>query len=95
MSEEKKAAINPIEKLGDNTTHDTIPDFESGKGYYWMKQVYQARVNGASQNLPFKERKGLAERSFFEQVDRRLSRTSMVVGIAFDRQGKRIREENT
>jgi hypothetical protein len=89
----KNIGINPIEKLGDTTSHDTVPDFESGKGYYWMKQSYQARVNGALGNLPRKPRRTLAERSFFEAVDRRLSRSTAIVNIEFDGQGKRIKEK--
>jgi hypothetical protein len=83
---------NNIENLGDDTSHSTTPDFESAKGYYWMKQSYQARINGAVDNLPRRERKSLAERSFYGAVDRRLSRSTTIVNISFDRQGKRIRE---
>ena len=83
---------NFVEKLGDNTSHDTVPDFESGRGYYWMKQTYQARINGWGLSPPRLERRTLAERSFFSAVDRKLSRTSASVNIAFDEQGKRIRE---
>ena len=68
------------------------PDFESAKGYYWMKQVYEARKAKATGNLPYKPRRTLAERSFYGAVDRRLSRNSTVVGIAFDSQGRRIHE---
>lgn len=81
---------NYVQELGDTTSKDTTPDFEGGRGYYWMKQVYQARRNGASQNLPYRERKGLAEQSFFDAVDKRLSRSSTVVNISFDEQGRRI-----
>jgi hypothetical protein len=83
---------NHIQQLGDNTTKDTKPDFESGRGYYWMKQTYQARINGTSIPLPRKPRRTLAEKSFFEAVDTRLSRSSTVVNIQFDKEGKRIRE---
>lgn len=74
------------------TTKDTVPDFDSAKGYYWMKQSYQARVNGATDNLPRRMRKNKAEQSFFSAVDRRLSRSSTIVNIQFDKNGKRIRE---
>lgn len=84
--------INIVQELGDKTSHSTTPDFESGKGYYWMKQVKQAQVNGASGNLPRKPRRTLAEHSFFDAVDRRLSRQSFTVGIAFDENGKRVKE---
>jgi hypothetical protein len=86
--------MNKIEKLGDNTSKSTVPDFESGKGYYWMKQSYQARINGTSIPLPRKPRRTLAERSFYGAVDRRLSRSSTSVDISFDKNGKRIKEEN-
>jgi len=84
---------NYVQQLGDNTSHDTIPDFEKGRGYYWMKQMYQARMNGVHPKtpLPRKPRNSLAEYSFFSAVDRRLSRTSTVVNISFDKDGKRIR----
>lgn len=83
---------NPVQKLGDKTSHSTVPDFEGGRGYYWMKQVYQARKNGATGNLPRKPRRTQAEKSFFAQVDRRLSRTTTTVNISFDENGRRIRE---
>ena len=68
----------------------STPDFESEKGYYWMKQVYHARAAGVEGNLPYKPRRTLAERSFYDAVDRRLSRSSTVVNIEFDAQGRRI-----
>ena len=75
--------------LGDNTSHDVKPDFESGRAYYWMKQVKAAKKAGTK--LPYKKRKGLAEESFFKQVDARLSRETFTVGISFDENGKIIR----
>ena len=57
-----------------------------------MKQVHAARAAGATGNLPRRERSNLAERSFFEAVDRRLSRSSTVVSISFDKNGKRVHE---
>jgi hypothetical protein len=84
---------NYVQELGDTTTKDTKPDFESSKGYYWMKQSYQARKNGAVGNLPHRKRQGLAEESFFSAVDKRLSRSSTVVNISFDKEGKRIHED--
>lgn len=83
---------NQVQKLGDNTSRSTVPDFEGGRGYYWMKQVYQARINGATSNLPRKPRRTQAEKAFFAQVDQRLSRTSTTVNIAFDKNGRRIWE---
>lgn len=88
----------PVNKLGDNTSHNVKPDFDSGRGYYWMKQIYEAkkaRERGESVNLTaYKPRKGLAENSFFSQVDRRLSRNSFTIGISFDKNGKRIKEND-
>ena len=81
---------NVVQELGDSTSREVKPDFDSAKGYYWMKQVRQAQINGATGNLPRKPRRGLAETSFFEQVDRRLSRQSFSVDIAFDKEGRRI-----
>jgi hypothetical protein len=81
-----------IEKLGDDTSHDVKPDFESGKGYYWMKQTMQAQKHGWLLDPPRKPRRTLKERSFFDAVDKRLSRSSSVVNISFDEEGKRIKE---
>lgn len=78
--------------MSDYTSRDTVPDFDGAKGYYYMKQVYQARKNGAEKNLPRAPRRTPAEKSFFESVDRRLSRSSTVVSISFDKEGKRIKE---
>ena len=82
-----------LEKSGDTTSHTTVPDFESGKGYYWMRQTYQAKHHGWNLAPPRKHRQGLAEQSFFRAVDRRLSRSSTSVTIAFDKEGKRIHDE--
>ncbi len=81
---------NYVQQLGDSTSRDVRPDFDSAKGYYWMKQVRQAQINGATGNLPRKPRGSLAESSFFGQVDRRRSRQSFSPGIAFDASGRRI-----
>ena len=83
---------NIIGQLGDNTTHDVKPDFDSGKGYYWMKQVKAIQEQGSNVPIPRKPRKSLAERSFFDQVDKRLSRKSFTIGVRFDKAGKRIPE---
>jgi hypothetical protein len=83
--------VNVIESKGDNTSHEVKPDFESAKGHYWMKMVSDARQNGALCNLPRKPRHTLKERSFFAQVDKRLSRKSYVGGVSFDQEGKIIR----
>jgi hypothetical protein len=70
-----------------------VPDYESGKGYYWMKQVHAARASGTTGNLPRKPRRGKAATDFFNQVDRRLSRQNFTVNIRFDADGKRIHDE--
>jgi len=83
-----------VKEPGDTTSHDVRPDFDSGRGYYWMKQVREAReaeARGEPVYLPRKPRKGLAEESFFAQVDRRLSRRSFTVSTTFDERGKLIR----
>lgn len=83
---------NIVEELGDKTSHSVKPDFDSGKGYYWMKQTYELRkaISNGEEVVPppYKRRKGLAEESFFEQVDRRLSRISYVINVTFDKEGK-------
>lgn len=82
---------NVVSELGDQTSHDVRPDFNSGRGYYWMKQIKEAReaeARGEKVHLPRKRRRGLAEESFFGQVDRRLSRKSFMVGVAFNEKGR-------
>lgn len=73
-----------------------VPDYESGKGYYWMKQTKQAQAAGTVHRLPRKPRRGKAATDFFNQVDRRLSRQCFSVNIRFDADGHRIHdvEEN-
>ena len=62
-----------------------------------MKQTYELRKaisNGEEvAPFPYKPRKGLAEESFFRQVDRRLSRNSFTVSVKFDSEGRLIRDE--
>ena len=80
---------NFVTELGDNTTHDVVPDFESAKGHYWMNAAKAAQAAGVP--LPRHERPGLAWGSFRRQVNERLSRQSTTVGISFDKDGKIIR----
>lgn len=82
-----------IESLGDKTSKPVVPDFESGRGYYWTKQTKQAREAGTLKRLPRKPRRGKAQKSFYQQVDQRLSRSTFTVNIAFDENGKRIHED--
>ena len=81
-----------VREPGDKTSHDTVPDFESGRGYYWMKQMKAAeaaRMRGEYvPPQPYKRRRGLAEESFFEACDRRLSRHNYTVGVTFDSEGR-------
>ena len=87
---------NIVHELGDRTTRATVPDFDSARGYYWMKQAHAARqaaANGERVHLPRKPRRGLAEHSYFGQVDRRLSRQSFTLGASFDKDGKLIRSD--
>jgi hypothetical protein len=70
------------------------PDYDSGRGYYWMKAVKEAaKTPGAVEAMPRKPRRTAAEKDFFGQVDRRLSRQSFIIGVTFDRDGKIIREK--
>ncbi len=80
-----------IERMGDHTSRDVKPDFESERYYHWQHMIQGAKRAGTLDKMPYKPRRGLAEESFFGQVDRRLSRVSTRVGISFDTNGKVIR----
>ena len=84
--------MNHIQKLGDNTSREVRPDFEGERFYHWQHMRKCAEEAGTLHRLPHKPRKGLAEESFFEQVDRRISRQTFSMGASFDRDGKLIRE---
>jgi len=81
-----------IEKLGDTTSKPVVPDFEGAKFHHWQYMLKGAEKAGTLDKFPRKPRSGLAETSFFRQVDVRMSRTSFGVGIAFDKNGRVIRE---
>ena len=85
---------NIVLETGDHTTHDVKPDFDSGKGYYWMKQVKEAMKTGTVDNLPHRPpASSLAQRSWNDQVHRRLNRQTFGgLGIRFDANGRIIRE---
>lgn len=84
---------NHVQTLGDNTSKDVKPDFESAKGYYWMNQMKSIEKYGTSgKPWPRKPRRTQAEQSFFGQVDKRLSRQTYTVNVRFDANGKRIHE---
>lgn len=83
--------MNIVQKLGDTTSHEVKPDFNSEKAYHWMHMRRQAEQAGTLDSFPYKPRKGLAEESFFKQVDVRMSRRSYGMGISFDENGRIIR----
>jgi hypothetical protein len=82
---------NHVQKLGDHTSKPVKPDFESEKAYHWMHLKREAEKAGVLHTLPRKPRRGLAEESFFSQVDRRMSRRSFAVGVSF-KDGKIVRD---
>ena len=84
----------PEPKQVDRTTKAVKPDFESGKGYYWMKQIRELEQFGTPlKKWPRKPPRNRAEASFKQQVNQRLSRRNFTVSISFDKDGKIIREE--
>lgn len=82
---------NIVSKRGDITSKEVKPDFEGEKFYHWQHMKRNAEKAGTIDKLPRKPRKGLAEESFFSQVDRHISRVSFGVGISFDKNGRIIR----
>jgi hypothetical protein len=85
----------PERKQVDQTTKDVVPDFESGRGYYWMKQTRDLQEQGTPlKSWPRKPRRNKAEKTFFEAVDRRISRRTYTVSISFDSSGKIVRGES-
>lgn len=81
-----------VEKLGDNTSRAVKPDFESERAYHWLHMRQKAEEAGTLDALPRKPRRGLAEESFFKQVDTRLSRRSFSMGVSI-KNGRIVREE--
>lgn len=87
--------MEPVKKQAKEpqTTKEIKPDFESGKGYYWMKQVREMEQFGTPvKKWPRKPRRTAAEREFFKQVDQRLSRRVHSFGATLVN-GKIVREE--
>ena len=82
---------NLVQKLGDKTSKEVKPDFNGEKFYHWQHMKSCAEKAGTIDTLPRKPRRGLAEESFFKQVDTRVSRVSFGVGITFDENGKVVR----
>jgi hypothetical protein len=81
--------------MGDATSREVKPDFDSGRGYYWMKAVRQAEANGAYDKLPRRPKPapGTAQASWDAQVRSRLARRNYGgFGISFDKNGKVIRD---
>jgi hypothetical protein len=83
-----------IKEPGDRTSRRVVPDFEGAKYHHWQHMKKAAEKAGTLDSLPRKPRSGLAETSFFSQVDRHTSRVSFGVGVAFDANGRIIREDN-
>lgn len=83
---------NVVTTPGDKTSKPVKPDFESEKYYHWQHMRKMAEKGGTLHKLPRKPRRGLAEESFFEQVDRRISRASFSMGVTFDSSGRILRE---
>lgn len=85
-----------VTERGDSTSRECKPDFDGAKGDNWMKMISDSRqATGQAHNplLPYKPRKGLAEHSYWTQVDRRLSRKSFSMGVTFQ-DGRLVREDN-
>lgn len=77
------------------TTKDVKPDFEGEKYYHWQHMTRKAREAGVENKMPRKPRRTQAEKSFFQQVDRKMSQKVFSVGISFDKDGRIIRPDNT
>lgn len=70
-----------------------VPDFDSGKGYHWMKMTRQAQDAGTLDQMPRKPRVGKKTTDYFKQVDRKLSQRVFTVNISFDEHGHRIHDD--
>ena len=81
-----------VTQLGDKLSKPCKPDFNSGKGWAWEKMTSEAKQAGTLDRFPHKPRKGLAEESFWSQVDRHMSRKSFIMGVSF-KNGRVVREE--
>lgn len=80
-----------IKEPGDRTSRNVVPDFEGAKFHHWQHMRRMAEQAGTLDKLPRKPRQGLAEESFFDQVDRRISRRTFSAGISFDENGRIVR----
>ncbi len=80
-----------IKEAGDKTSKTVKPDFEGERFYHWQHMKRMAEKAGTVDKLPRKPRKGLAEESFFEQVDRRMSRQTFTMGVTF-KDGRIVRD---
>lgn len=81
-------------KLGDQTSRDVKPDFNSARAEYWIKQIKALNALPPDQrpkNWPRASRRTPAQQSFFGQVDRYMSRQSYTVSVSFGPDGRIIR----
>jgi hypothetical protein len=81
-----------IQEVGDKLSKPCKPDWNTGKAWAWEKMSSEAKQAGTLDTFPHKPRRGLAEHSFWGQVDRHMSRKSFTVGISF-KNGRIVREE--
>lgn len=81
-----------VQQLGDSTSRNATPDWNTGKAWCWEKMTSEAKQANTLDRFPHKPRKGLAEESFWEQVDRHMSRKSFSMGVSF-KNGRIVREE--
>lgn len=73
-----------------------MPDFETGRGYHWMKQTKAAIDAGTRDTMPHKPKdahRTLAQASFNDAVERRLTRRNFTMSFVFDKHGKILRGE--
>ena len=80
-----------VKEPGDKTSRRVVPDFEGERFYHWQHMRRMAERAGTLDRLPRKPRKGLAEESFFAQVDRRMSRRGFSMGVSIVN-GRVVRE---
>lgn len=80
-----------IKEPGDKTSRNVVPDFEGAKFHHWQHMRRMAEQAGTLDTLPYKPRRGLAEESFFGQVDRRMSRRGYNMGVSIVN-GRVVRE---
>lgn len=84
---------NIVQHLGDKTSKDVKPDFESGKGDTWLKMTYEMKQAGTEHLFPHKPRRGQVEECFWKQVDQKLANIGKryISGVSFDEHGRIVR----